>query len=126
MEFVKEAFQEAKQKYNNYLAELKKKDLETYNELMLIRQKREARKDQLPLAIRYSPGALELYNKYKELPTEKLLAQYYSGEENIRRIPKKYRPIVLSVKEGKEPPKLEEVLQALSEKKRTKKTKAKK
>jgi hypothetical protein len=126
MQFVKEAFKDAKAKYYDYLEkDLKVRDREAYDKLMLNRKKREARKDELPLAIRYSPEAYESYKKYIELPTEKLLAEYYSAE-NIKNIPSRYRPIVLAVKEGKEPPKLEDVLTTLSEKKITKRAKAKK
>jgi hypothetical protein len=126
MDFVKQAFNDAKQKYNEYLEkELKKKDRVTYDRLMLNRNKREARKEQLPLAIRYAPGAMEHYVKYKDYPFDKLITEYYSGE-NVKRIPRKYRPIVLAVREGKEPPKIEEVLTTLSEKKKAKKPIAKK
>jgi hypothetical protein len=126
MQYVKEAFKQAKEKYDEYLEnELKVSDRQTYDRLMSNRKKREARKKQLPLAIRYSPGALELYNKYKDLPTENLLAHYYSAE-NIKSIPSRYRPIVLAVKEGKEPPKLQEIIATVSEKKTAKRAKAKK
>jgi hypothetical protein len=126
MDFVKQAIQQAKVNYDNYLNDLKKTDKEAYDKLMKNRKMREARKQELPLAIRLAPGALELYNQFKDLPPEELLGKYYLEEEK-RRIPKKYRQIVLAVKQGQKPPTFEEALKALAEQpKRGKKTQAKK
>jgi hypothetical protein len=75
MKYLKEAFQQAKQKYDKYLEDLEKSNPVAYNELMKNRQKGEARKGQLPLALRFGPGA-DLYKKYKDYDISKLLEEY--------------------------------------------------
>jgi hypothetical protein len=87
LEKAKEALQRASQEY---LAELKQTNPKAYDEAMKAREKRLARKGQLPLPLR-APAAKALYEKLHTLPDEELLKYYYSGQ----RVPKKKKKTVL-------------------------------
>jgi hypothetical protein len=86
---AKEALQKASQEY---LAELQKTDPKAYDEAMKAREKRLAKKGQLPLPLR-APQIKSLYDElYKIKDDEENLRQiYYSGQ----RVPRKKKKTVL-------------------------------
>jgi hypothetical protein len=83
------ALQEASRQY---LEDLKKKDPEAYARVVAVRQKREARKDRVPLPLRSAEGK-RLLDELKKLKDEELLVHYYYGRKPgkiLKKVRKKY------------------------------------
>jgi hypothetical protein len=87
LKYVRDALQDASKKY---LAKLQETNPKAYEDAMKAKEKRLAKKGQLPLALR-PPVAKALYDQFKELSYEDLLKHYYSG----RRVPKPKKKTVL-------------------------------
>jgi hypothetical protein len=87
IDYARKALQNASAQY---LADLEKSNPEAYKEAVKARDKRLAKKGQLPLALRV-PAAKTLYEQFEKLKDEDLLKYYYSG----RRVPKKKKKTVL-------------------------------
>jgi hypothetical protein len=85
-QFATKALQQASEEY---LKHLLARDPEVYKRALENKQKREAKKGQLPLALRSQEGQ-KLYQALKDLEYKDLLARYYSGRKPGK-IPKKVR-----------------------------------
>jgi hypothetical protein len=87
IDYARKALQAASEKY---LEELKTNDPKAYDDAIKAREKRLAKKGQLPLAL-HVPKAKPLYDQLLNLPDEDLFQRYNSG----RRVPKKKKKTVL-------------------------------
>jgi hypothetical protein len=85
-EYATEALRQASQKYLN---DLKAKSPQSYARAVENRQRREARKDRIPIPLRSAEGQ-RLVDELQKLKDEELLAHYYYGRKPGR-IPKKIR-----------------------------------
>jgi hypothetical protein len=84
--YATKALQEASQKY---LEDLKTNNPQAYARAVAERQKREARKDQVPFPLHSAEGK-RLLEELRDLKDEELLAHYYYGRKPGK-IPKKVR-----------------------------------
>jgi hypothetical protein len=108
-EFATKALRQASKEYQDYLETLKnspkREDREAYVKAVLNRRRKEARKGQLPLALRSAEGK-KLFDELSKIKDdkEKLLQIYYKGKK-----PRKPRPIPEEVIQeilGEEPKKV--------------------
>jgi hypothetical protein len=100
-EFATKALRQASKEYEEYLENLKKslnrEDQLAYAKAILNKERREARKGKLPLALR-SEEAKKLFEQMENLPKEELLKRYYSGrkQRKPRAIPTEVLEQILS------------------------------
>jgi hypothetical protein len=93
LDYARKALQAASAQY---LADLKEKDPKAYDDAIKAREKRIAKKGQLPLALRV-PAAKTLYEQFEKLKDEDLLKYYYSGRRVPKPKPKKKKTVLVEV-----------------------------
>jgi hypothetical protein len=81
-EYATKALQEASKKY---LEDLKKADEKAYKEAIMNKERREARKQQLPLALR-TAEAKKLLKDLEGLSQAELIRRYYAGEKLRKKV----------------------------------------
>jgi hypothetical protein len=84
-EYATKALQEAS---NKYLEDLKKENENAYKQAIMNRERREARKKHLPLALR-TAEAQKLLKDLEGLPEAGLIRRYYAGEKLRKKVREK-------------------------------------